>query len=273
MSIVSGIAGASATKSAASTSASATKESTKLSIQSTEKLFNQAVKALQPYIDAGYRGLAAFETTPSGADVSELPSTTIDFEFDPEDQIYKTQQEEGEKAINRALAARGLYSSRAGVNALADFNRKLIADETQNQYSRALAKYGRDIDRFGTVNALAQQELNKYYSLANLGRGTATSQGSLGTQAAGNISGAYLNQGNALANIYGNQGNALANIYGNIAPNTIGSAYYGVKAYNAYNANQPSYNYGNAAAGYNAMAGGYGGMAGGGINANYASVL
>ncbi len=49
------------------------------------------------------------------------------------DPGYQWQQQQGEKAVNRALAARGMYNSRAGVNALSDFNQNLNADTYQRQ--------------------------------------------------------------------------------------------------------------------------------------------
>ena len=308
MSIVSGVMGASATKSAANTAAGAQVNSTAMGVEATKEMFDKAVETLKPYVEAGYRGLAQYEAAPTGVGAPSFPGTDIPgpklpgspgtdipFTFNPNDELYKIQREEGERAINRSLAARGAYNSRMGVNALSDFNRKLAADETANQYGRAVDKYGRDvdkynrdysagldeygrsvdkygreysavIDKYNIDNALVQQNLNKWFALANIGRGTSTAQGGLGTQAGGQINQAYQGQGNALANVYSNEGNQLANVYGNVVPNAVGSAYYGAKAYNAYTASRNNQKYYQFAAGqYGAGGGasGYGNWAGG----------
>jgi len=256
MSIVSGIMGASATKSAANTAAGAQISSTELGVEASLEMFDKAAKVLQPYIDAGYRGLAEYEAAPSGAEAPDLPEFEgeFDFEFDPDDPTYKLQQEDLERSVNRSLAARGGYNSRMGVNALADANRRLIADETGRQYGRAVDEYGRAVDEYGREygkatdeynieNALTQQNLNKWFALANVGRGTATATGQIGSQTGGQISQAYQSQGNALSNIYSDEGRQLSNVYQNVVPNAIGSAYYGTKAYNAYSANQNNATY------------------------------
>lgn len=92
----------------------------------------------------------------------------------PTSPMYTWQQEQGERAINRALAARGLYNSSAALNQLSDFNRALGAEESERQYGRLM-------------------------DLTNIGRGAATQSGA-----------AAANTGNALAGLYQAQGNALA---------------------------------------------------------------
>jgi len=55
-----------------------------------------------------------------------------------ESPMYSWQQEQGERALNRQAAAKGLSGSRASLNALSDFNRGLGAQESDKQYGRLL---------------------------------------------------------------------------------------------------------------------------------------
>ena len=66
------------------------------------------------------------------------------FEFDESDPSYQWRLGEGEKGIDQYLASRGLYGSRAGLNALTDFRSRLGAEEYGSQYGRAfnLAQMG-----------------------------------------------------------------------------------------------------------------------------------
>jgi hypothetical protein len=105
-----------------------------------------------------------------------------------ESPMYSWQQEQGERALNRQAAAKGLSGSRASLNALSDFNRGLGAQEADKQYGRLL-------------------------DLTNIGRGmAATGLGAGQTYAAG--------AGNALQG--GAQQSAL---YSGMAAQTKGSMY------------------------------------------------
>jgi hypothetical protein len=55
-----------------------------------------------------------------------------------ESPMYSWQQEQGERALNRQAAAKGLSGSRASLNALSDFTRGLGAQEADKQYGRLL---------------------------------------------------------------------------------------------------------------------------------------
>lgn len=66
------------------------------------------------------------------------------FVFHPEapGAEYTAAQEIGTKAINRQLAARGLYNSEAGVETLSRFNKELAGQEEQRQYANKQQEYG-----------------------------------------------------------------------------------------------------------------------------------
>jgi|GEM_PF-5092077 len=86
---------------------------------------------------------------------------------------YAWQKQQGEEAVNRALAARGMHNSRAGVNALSDFNENLNA----NTY---------------------QQQVGNLYNLSNLGRGASATAASLGQNSATNLGNTYMNAGQSI---------------------------------------------------------------------------
>lgn len=182
---------------------------------------------------AGGSLLGGPEATPSAGDFPTVPSPDIKFEFDPEDQMYKIQREEGEEAIEAILAKRGLHDSRPGINVLADFNRKLIAEETGRQYGRAKEQYGREytgaIDRFNVENVLAQQHYGKYLDLVKLGAGAAGAMGQSAAQTGSQITSGYGQMQNALTQ----QGQAKAGMWqdiGGLPINILAANYYGQKA-------------------------------------------
>ena len=201
------------------------------------EMYYQSKTDYLPFYKAGVNALTGLQKTPSGAKAPTLPSTTIDFTFDPNDQMYKIRQEEGEEAINRALVARGLYGSRPGINALTDFNTKLIADEVSQQYGRAVDKYGRDyttaIDEFNIENKLVGQEYGKYLDLTKLGAGAAQSMGQSAIQTGQGVATQYGQIGNALAQGQLGEGQAQAGMWqdiGGLPVNALASYYYGQKA-------------------------------------------
>jgi len=59
--------------------------------------------------------------------------------------LFKFQEQEGSKALNRQLKARGLYGSGAGLEALQKFENQLVGEEGDKQYSRLfqLSEQGR----------------------------------------------------------------------------------------------------------------------------------
>jgi hypothetical protein len=50
--------------------------------------------------------------------------------------LFKWQQAEGERGINRQLSARGLYGSGAGLETLARFNAQLLGEESMRYWER-----------------------------------------------------------------------------------------------------------------------------------------
>ena len=222
---------------AISSASDASSAATIYGIDAQMDMFNKSMEQFKPFYDAGVNALSGMQNAPSGAEAPTLPSPDIKFEFDPNDQMYKIQQEEGEESINRALAARGMYNSRPGINALSDFNRKLIAQETQNQYGRAVDQYGREyssaIDKFNIENTLAQQNYGKYQDIVKLGAGAASSMGQNALSTGGGVANTATQGGNTQANLAVQQGQAQAGMWqdiGSMPTNTLANYYYAKKA-------------------------------------------
>lgn len=120
---------------------------------------------------------------------------------------YAWQKQQGEEAVNRALAARGMHNSRVGVNALSDFNQNLNA----NTY---------------------RQQVSDLYNVSNLGRGAASTAASLGQNSATNIGNTYMNAGNSIAQGMVNRGQTL----GGTVSNALGAIGNGISNYSYMNA-------------------------------------
>jgi len=126
-----------------------------------------------------------------------------------EDPYYQWRQSEGENAINRAMAARGLQSSRPAINELSDYTRALTGEMTNRRYNRLGQQYN-------MAQGARSNQYNRLSQMANLGQG-ATSQG---VQAAGqfgtNMANMYNQMGQAQAQGAMRQGNIQANMWSNL---------------------------------------------------------
>lgn len=85
-----------------------------------------------------------------GTTFATNPSTGASYETSP---MYQWQLKQGEKSINRALAARGRKNSSVGLNTLANFYNQLGAGEADKQYNRTF-----DQQKLGMQAALAQAQ-------------------------------------------------------------------------------------------------------------------
>lgn len=125
---------------------------------------------------------------------------------------YKYQQQQGEQALNRNLAARGMYNSRAGVNALSDFNQSLSAQESDKTF-------------------------NRLSTLANYGMGAAANVGNYNMTTGANISNSLANFSSQIADGYNNVGEKEGSTWANAlaAPAAIYQSYQQAKAINGLN--------------------------------------
>jgi hypothetical protein len=241
MSVISGIVGSNAQKSAANTAANASRDAAAQSAAIQRYMFDKMSELQQPYNQLGVEGLGDFRGSDPTAGAREyqakienmpelsLPDLNLgsfDFAFDPNDPTYKYRQQEMEKTINQAAAARGNYNSRPVINALAEGNTALTADESEKQFGRALDTYNTNIqtalsnygadyqkstdqyntgygkltDLYNISSNIGSTDYNKIIDAIKIGQGSASSagQGALAT-------------GQGLANTYGQLGNNIAN--------------------------------------------------------------
>jgi hypothetical protein len=182
MSVISGVAGAQATTSAANTSADAISEAAQISADALLNMFNQQMVLQAPYHQAGVNALTQLTgVDPTGSDLEQIGGTTpaggalsqaggggvdptggasqymqalqgldldlpdFQYSFNPDDPAYQFKLEESQKAIDRASAARGNYNSRAAINEISQSARAITADEATKQYQRQKDTYGMNI--------------------------------------------------------------------------------------------------------------------------------
>lgn len=144
-----------------------------------------------PFIETGQRaiGTLAGTVTPfqSVAVNGQLPDdvnpSTVGLPTFENDQLFQFQQEAGERAINRALAARGQFFSGAAFETLSDFNRQLSGEEARRERERLAG--------LGTLGANTSLQLGRNqnqlvgFSTETLGNiGNAQARGILGNAAA-----------------------------------------------------------------------------------------
>lgn len=239
--------------------AGATKDASKLSyetaikqIEAQKEMFNKLLELQQPYNEAGVNALgklegmdptgnaqrymSSIERSPSIA-LPELDLSSFSYQFDPNDPTYQYRQKEMQKTIDQAAAARGNYNSRPVINALAEGNLALTADESEKQFQRALdtyktntgtalsqygadygrasdtynANYGKQTDLFNMAKNIGSTDWNALIDQVKIGQGSASQAGS-GAQATGQgISSAYGLLGNAQQNYALEQGNIWSN--------------------------------------------------------------
>ena len=120
------------------------------------------------------------------------------------DPIFQFRQQTGERAINRAAAARGNYLSGAAIASIGDFNNQLTADETDRYFNRLLtgktAQLQGAIGGLGALTGANQLDVNNLMGLSQIGLSAA--------QGGANA----IMQGNQVnANIQSQMGQSIAN--------------------------------------------------------------
>lgn len=158
---------------AADTSLQATRET----IASQEKAQRQLINLQKPFRQAGVSALKDLKRYSMG----NIAGT----------QQFRVQQMEGEKAINRAAAARGGFGSTATVERLGEFNRRLLGSESDKQYGRLL-------------------------DLVNIGRGAATQTGAGVSSTSANIGSAIGAGGSTMAELAMLQGQSRGSAYASL---------------------------------------------------------
>lgn len=150
-SILSNIMGGRSEKKAAKKQAKAIAQAAAVAQQA----FGKATDLAKLSFDKAFGLLQPFAT--AGSDIFKL---LVDEASKPVEasELFRLQQEEGEKAITRAAAARGTQFAGGTLQTISDFNRRLLAEETERQFERRfnLAQLGGQLS-LGTAEAAIQQ--------------------------------------------------------------------------------------------------------------------
>lgn len=120
-------------------------------------------------------------------------------QFDTNNPTYQFQLKQGQQALDRSSAARGMGASGAQMKAAQQYGQNLASQEYDKQYNRASSEFG---DYFNRLAGLSQG-----------GQQAAGSMAQAGGQYASNAGNTFANLSNAQTGILGQQANARASGY------------------------------------------------------------
>jgi hypothetical protein len=190
-----------------------------------------AGRLTDPYSSAGRDALTKAQTFDvtggAGKYRDQLDDLKFNFQFDKNDPTYKWREQQTNKSVNRAAAARGMWNSSAAMRNLRDANMQLQSDELGGQFNRYTTGWGANAGRLQNLfNQSMQMGGAGYNQLQDLmTRGQQADQLRLGTQT--NIAGMIGNQFSGAGNQIGSSINQMgqntaqagantANMWGNI---------------------------------------------------------
>jgi len=146
-----------------------------------KQIYQDQVSRYESVLSAGYKLIGRLrQDAEGGYDMKQSPAAQ-----------YELQQ--GTKAMNRQLAARGLLGGGTAANRLTELSQGVAARDWQNAYSRLV-----DSLKLGTGAAGAMNQAGSNYG---------NQVGSTGQ----NLATIYTNQGNNMMSIYQDAGNKYAN--------------------------------------------------------------
>ena len=199
---------------AAGQAADASAESAKYSADIQKQMYDQQRADMEPWRVTGQNALARLivnsglypgDAGPGGEyGMFTKKFGMEDFEADPG---YQFRLAEGEKAINRAAAARGGYDSGGTLKALNRYGQGMASDEYQNAFNRWNAQNNQIFNRFASIAGVGQTANQQ---LGSAGQNYANQVGTISQNNAANQGNALLAGSNARASGYTGFGNALA---------------------------------------------------------------
>ena len=119
--------------------------------------------------------------------------------FDTSNPAYQFQLKQGQQALDRSAAARGMGASGAQMKAAQEYGQGLASQQYDKEYNRASGEFG---DYYNRLAGLSQGGQQAAGSMANAG-----------SQYANNASNTFGNLSNAQTSILGQQANARASGY------------------------------------------------------------
>jgi len=120
-------------------------------------------------------------------------------QFNTNNPAYQFQLKQGQQALDRSSAARGMGYSGAQMKAAQEYGQGLASQQYDKEYNRASGEFG---DYFNRLSGLSQG-----------GQQAASSMANAGSQYANSASNTFGNLSNAQSSILGQQANARASGY------------------------------------------------------------
>lgn len=163
------------------------------------EMWQQGREDMMPWLEQGHRSLAQLSdlTKPGGALIRRW--TPADLSADPG---YQFRLGEGERGVNRAMAARSMSMSGPAMREIARVNQGMASEEAMNAYNRATQQ--------------TQNIFNMLSSLANTGQVTGNQLAASGSQYAGNVASNLSQAANARASQYAAQAQVKQNMLGDL---------------------------------------------------------
>lgn len=167
--------------------------------------------------------------------------------YTPEGMNSKSAQymlETGKKALNRALAARGLSGSGNAAERMRALELEVAAKDEATNYNRYQDRFnqiiqalniGRESSGKNAVQNVGIPSSTTFNTPSNALTGINDTLSSAYTSGANNLSTNYTNSAATLANIFQQSGANRASLYGGISGNAMNTAATGMKAYQLYN--------------------------------------
>lgn len=203
--LTSGLAGASASKSAAQTQADAAREANQLAY----KIYGEQKALQEPFRQAGINAqnkLLTYLGLPGGTEGADFGKYAKDFGMSDftADPGYAFRMSEGLKGLERSAAARGGLLSGTGLKNISRFGQDLASQEYQNAFNRYQVNRANQLNPLGSLLASGQSAAANQGSAAGqygataganiTGAGAATAAGNVGaTNALTSALGSYLN--------------------------------------------------------------------------------
>jgi hypothetical protein len=195
-SLIGGLVGADASRSAANTQADAARQASATQMG----MFNQTQQNLQPYMAQGTQSLASLgQQFGTAGSPGNTPFGLQQFQASP---AYQFNLQQGQMAIDKASNARGNYYAPQTLQDISRFSQGLASNEFQNAFSN--------------YNTSQNNIFSRLNQLAAGGQNAATNLGGISAGVGGQIGGNIIGGGNALAAGQIGQANAYSNALGGI---------------------------------------------------------
>ena len=184
-----------AAKRAAEAQISAANQATNLE----REMWQQGREDMKPWLTQGQKSLSQLGalTQPGGELMRRWSQSDLG-----QDAGYQFRLGEGERGINRAMAARGMAVSGPAMRELARLNQGMASEEAMNAFNRQQSQN--------------QNIFNMLSSLANTGQVTGNQLAAAGSQYAGNVASNLSQAANARASQYAAQAQAKQNMLGDL---------------------------------------------------------